>query len=163
LAKKKVVPKKEDDLEGLDDDFLEDVESEYPSLEKKKGKPDEDGEMEAEDEEILEEELEYEMEEIPKPPEYKYLNLAILRGEQENDYRLIVEGQSHGFLNILIKHLLNTEGVNSAAYKVTRIDPPEVFVRLEKGNKIKNILHKAIQSLKNEVDEVEKTFKPLMK
>jgi DNA-directed RNA polymerase subunit L len=163
LAKKKAEPKKEDDLEGLDDDFLDDIESEYPSLEKTKGKQKEDLEMDLEVEEILEEELEYEMEEIPKPAEYKYLNLGILKGEQENDYRLTVEGQSHGFLNILVKHLLSTEGVNSAAYKVTRIDHPEVFVRLEKGNKIKDILHKAIQSLKNEVNEAEKTFKKLMK
>ncbi|MFX0031922.1 MAG: RpoL/Rpb11 RNA polymerase subunit family protein [Candidatus Hodarchaeota archaeon] len=163
MAKKKAIPKKEDDLEGLDDDILDDIEPEYPSLKKSKEKTSEDVEMDIEGEEILEEELEYEMEEIPKPPEYKYLNLSILKGKQENDYHLIVEGQSHGFLNILVKHLLSTDGVNSAAYKVTRIDPPEVFVRLEKGNKIKNILHKAIQSLKDEVEEVKKTFKPLMK
>lgn len=161
MAKKK--PKKEDDLEGLDDDFLDDIETVYPTLKKPKDKQLDDLEREVVDEEGLEEELEYEMEEIPKPPEYKYLNLAIRKGEQENDYRLSVEGQSHGFLNILVKHLLNTEGVNSAAYKVTRIDPPEVFVRLEKGNKIKNILQKAIQSLKNEVDETEKAFKTLIK
>lgn len=161
MAKKK--PKKEDDLEGLDDDFLDDIKSVYPTLKKSKEKQEDDLDLGIGDEEVLEEDLEYEMEEIPKPPEYKYLNLAILKGEQENDYRLSVEGQSHGFLSILVKHLLSTEGVNSAAYKVTRIDPPEVFVRLEKGNKIKNVLQKAIQSLKNEVSEAEKVFKILIK
>ncbi|MFW9771602.1 MAG: RpoL/Rpb11 RNA polymerase subunit family protein [Candidatus Thorarchaeota archaeon] len=161
MAKKK--PKKEDDLEGLDDDFLDDIENVYPTLKKSKEQKENDLDLAIEDEELQEEDLEYEMEEIPKPPEYKYLNLVIVKGEQENDYHLSVEGQSHGFLSILVKHLLNTEGVNSAAYKVTRIDPPEVFVRLEKGNKIKNVLQKAIQSLRNEVSEVEKVFKPIIK
>ncbi|MFX0025325.1 MAG: hypothetical protein ACFE8M_02845, partial [Candidatus Hermodarchaeota archaeon] len=116
MAKKKSEPKEEDEL---DDDLLEDVGDIYPSLGRKNDKNEEGEQFSIEDDEILEEEYEYEMEELPKPPEYKYLNLTLSKGNKENDYKLTVEGQSHGFLNILVKHLLNIEGVKSAAYKVT--------------------------------------------
>ena len=66
-------------------------------------------------------------------------------------------------LNILVKHLLLIEGVNVAAYKVTNIEPPTVFIRLEnsKDYKIKDILYKGIESLRKEVIEVQKLFKKL--
>jgi DNA-directed RNA polymerase subunit L len=63
---------------------------------------------------------------------------------------------------VLVKHLLNIEGVNAAAYQVTRIDPPMVFIRIEDGKKIKNIIHKGIEALRKEVTEVEKLFSKLM-
>ena len=85
----------------------------------------------------------------------------MVKGAKENDYTLSVEGQSHGLCNILVQHLLNTEGVNSAAYKITRINPPEIFIRLEDGFKVKSILFKAIESLRAEVTEVQKVFKKL--
>lgn len=163
MAKKKSELKEEDELKELDDDLLEDVESVYPSLGRKKGKIEEGEQFSVEDDEILEEEYEYETEELPKQPEYKYLNLTLSKGKKENDYKLAVEGQSHGFLNILVKHLLNIEGVKSVAYKVTRIDPPKVFIRMEDGFKIKQVLHKGIQLLRNDVNEVQKLFKTLMK
>ena len=163
MAKKKSEPKEEDELEELDDDLLEDDESVYPSLDRKNGKIEDEDQFSVEDDEILEEEYEYEVEELPKLPEYKYLNLTLSKGKKENDYKLGVEGQSHGFLNILVKHLLNIEGVKSVAYKVTRIDPPEVFIRLEDGYKIKQVLHKGIQLLRNDVNEVQKLFKVIMK
>ncbi|MGB5910590.1 MAG: RpoL/Rpb11 RNA polymerase subunit family protein [Promethearchaeia archaeon] len=163
MAKKKSELKEEDELKELDDDLLEDVESVYPSLSRKKGKIEEGEQFSVEDDEVLEEEYEYEMEELPKQPEYKYLNLTLTKGKKENDYKLAVEGQSHGFLNILVKYLLNIEGVKSVAYKVTRIDPPEVFIRMEDGFKIKQVLHKGIQLLRNDVNEVQKLFKTLMK
>lgn len=163
MAKKKSEPKEEDELEELDDDLLEDGESVYPSLGRKNGKIEYEEQFSVEDDEILEEEYEYELEQLPKQPEYKYLNLTLSKGKKENDYKLAVEGQSHGFLNILVKHLLNIEGVKSVAYKVTRIDPPEVFIRMEDGYKIKQVLHKGIQSLRDDVNEVQKLFKPLMK
>ena len=163
MAKKKSEPKEEDELKELDDDLLEDVESVYPSISRKKGNIEEEEQFGVEDDEILEEDYEYEMEELPKQPEYKYLNLTLSKGKKENDYKLAVEGQSHGFLNIFVKHLLNIEGVKSAAYKVTRIDPPEVFIRMEDGFKIKEVLHKGIQLLRNDVNEVQKLFKVIMK
>lgn len=160
MAKKKSEPKEEDELKELDDDLLEDVKSVYPSLGRKNGKIEEEEQFIVEDDEVLEEEYEIE---LPKQPEYKYLNLTLSKGKKENDYKLAVEGQSHGFLNILVKHLLNIEGVKSVAYKVTRIDPPEVFIRMEDGYKIKQVLHKGIQSLRNDVNIVQKLFKTLMK
>jgi DNA-directed RNA polymerase subunit L len=51
--------------------------------------------------------------------------------------------------------------VNSAAYKITRINPPEIFIRLEDGYKVKKILFKAIENLRAEVTEVQKVFKKL--
>jgi len=60
-----------------------------------------------------------------------------------------------------VQHLLNTEGVNSAAYKITRINPPEIFIRLEDGYEIKKILFKAIETLRTEVTEVQQIFKKL--
>ena len=60
-----------------------------------------------------------------------------------------------------MQHLLETEGVNSAAYKITKITPPEIFIRLEDGYKIKKILFKAIETLRTEVSEVQKIFKKL--
>ena len=75
-----------------------------------------------------------------------------------------MEGQSHGFCNILVKHLLDTEGVNIAAYKVTGIEPPKIFIRLDnlKDYKIKDILHKSIESLRSKVVETQKLFKKLL-
>ncbi len=163
MAKKKSEPKEEDELEEIDDDLLEDGESVYPSLGRKNGKIKDEEQFSLEDDEILEEEYEYEIEPLPKQPKYKYLNLTLSKGKKEKDYKLAVEGQSHGFLNILVKHLLNIEGVKSVAYKVTRIDPPEVFIRMEDGYKIKEVLHKGIQLLRNDVNEVQKLFKTLMK
>jgi DNA-directed RNA polymerase subunit L len=51
--------------------------------------------------------------------------------------------------------------VNSAAYKITRINPPEIFIRLEDGYEVKKILFKAIENLRAEVTEVQKVFKKL--
>jgi len=159
--KKKVEPEEDDDFEDLEED---DFESAYPEIEKKSSEKLKDVKepqpFAAEEEEEIEE-FEYELEEEVEIPEYKYLNLILNKGISENDYELQVEGQSHGFCNILVKHLLIIEGVNMAAYKYTRIDPPQIFIRLEPGYKIKEIIHQGIESLREEILEVQKTFKKL--
>jgi len=73
-----------------------------------------------------------------------------------------MEGQSHGFCNILVRHLLDVEGVNVAAYKITNIDLPKIFLRIKEGYKIKDIIFKGISALSNELSSVEKVFSKLM-
>ena len=163
MAKKKAEPKEEEsDIESEDLFGDEEIESHYPDLSKdsKNGK-------EASSEDLLGDAEEVELEEGfeidtgPELPDYKYLKLAMKKEANENDYTLSVEGQSHGLCNILVQHLLNTEGVNSAAYKITKINPPEIFIRLEDGFKVKSILFKAIENLRAEVTQVQKVFKKL--
>jgi DNA-directed RNA polymerase subunit L len=159
MAKKKAVKtedKIEDEIDELVDELLdeEEIERIYPKLEEKESGP-------SIAEEIIEEE-EFELEEEPRFPDYKYLHLELKRGQGEHDYELLLEGQSHGFCNNLVKHLLNISGVNIAAYKVNNIEPPKIYIRLEKNYKIKDILHKGIESLREEVMEVQKIFKKIM-
>ncbi|MFX1554654.1 MAG: RpoL/Rpb11 RNA polymerase subunit family protein [Promethearchaeota archaeon] len=148
----------------MGDEFLDDEEIEniYPKLEEKE---EVESLLQSADETIEEEELEFELEEEARFPDYKYLNLRLIKGQGENDYELIVEGQSHGFCNILVKHLLEIEGVNIAAYKVSAgIEPPKIFIRVENSKKfkIKDILNKGIESLREEVEEVQKLFNKLI-
>ncbi|MHA1472438.1 MAG: RpoL/Rpb11 RNA polymerase subunit family protein [Promethearchaeota archaeon] len=163
MAKKKAEPKKEDNdiaEEDLVDD--EEVESHYPDLSDNSKSKEESVTIDVVDDEEEEEEdegYEIEPEELPT---YKFLTLALNKGFRDDDYTLSVEGQSHGFCNIYVQHLLETEGVNSAAYKITRLVPPEIFIRLEDGYEIKKILYKAIEKLRAEVGKVEKLFKKLM-
>jgi len=165
MAKKKAVKTEDKDIDEIDElgnEFLndEEIENIYPKLEEKE-------EVESispsTEESIEEEELEFELEEEARFPDYKYINLKLIKGQGENDYELMVEGQSHGFCNILVKHLLEVEGVNIAAYKVTGIEPPKIFIRVENSKKfkIKNILNKGIESLREEVVEIQKLFKKL--
>jgi len=163
VAKKKAEPKKEDnavDKEDLVDD--EEVESHYPDLSDNSKSKEESVTIDVVDDDEEEEEdegYEIEPEELPT---YKFLTLALKKELRDDDYTLSVEGQSHGFCNIYVQHLLETEGVNSAAYKITRLVPPEIFIRLEDGYEIKKILYKAIEKLRAEVGKVEKLFKKLM-
>ncbi len=161
MAKKKAV-KTEDTEEDDIDDLLEDeeIESVYPKIEEKEESVSAPASLE---ETMEEEEEEFEIEEEAKFPDYKYLNVEIKKTQGENDYEILLEGQSHGLLNILVKHLLLIEGVNVAAYKVTNIELPTVFIRLEnsKDYKIKDILYKGIESLRKKVIEVQKLFKKL--
>ncbi|UCD00907.1 MAG: hypothetical protein JSV23_08465 [Promethearchaeota archaeon] len=166
MAKKKPVKtedKDEEELDELVDELLndEDIENVYPKLEEK-----EETELKtpSAEESVEEEELEFEIEEEAMFPDYKYLNLRLSKGQGENDYELMVEGQSHGFCNILVKHLLEIEGVNIAAYKVTGIEPPKIFIRLDNSKKfkIKDILNKGIESLREEVVDVQNLFKKLI-
>ena len=163
MAKKKPVKtedKDEDELDELVDELLDDeqIEDIYPILEDK-----DETEIEPLSAEEDIEEEEFELEEEARFPDYKYLNVELNKGQGENDYELLVEGQSHGFCNILVKHLLEIEGVNIAAYKVTGIEPSKIFIRLDntKDYEIKDILHKGIESLREEVIEVQKLFKKL--
>jgi DNA-directed RNA polymerase subunit L len=163
MAKKKPVKteeKDEDELDELVDELLDDeqIEDIYPKLEDK-----DETEIEPLSAEEDIEEEEFELEEEARFPDYKYLNVELNKGQGENDYELLVEGQSHGFCNILVKHLLEIEGVNIAAYKVTGIEPSKIFIRLDntKDYEIKDILHKGIESLREEVIEVQKLFKKL--
>ena len=167
MAKKRIKKESEEELEDdLGDLEEEEVEIELPKITKKLPK----GEKELEDtfsmaselgEEEDEEELEFELEKKPEFPDYKYLDLKIY-DVTENNYEIEVIGQSHGFCNILVKHLLNIEGVNIAAYKITGLEPPKIYLSLKNDHKIKEILHKGIESLREEVLEVEKLFQKLM-
>ena len=165
MVKKKVVKPEENEEEELgelaDDLFGDDeIDIEYPKV-KEEDLSSSPAIEEADT--TSEEELEFELEEA-RFPEYKHLDLSLNKGTGKNDYELSIEGQSHGFFNILVNHLLNIEGVNIAAYKVTKIEPSKLFIRLEdsKKFKIKDILLKAIESLRAEVLDVQKLFQKLI-
>ena len=161
MAKKKAVKsEEEDELDDLEDELIDDDISEYPKLSEKKEKEVVPSSADDADIDGDEEEEEFEIEEEARFPDYKHLKLNLTKTVGENDYELIIEGQSHDFCNILVKHLLKTEGVNAAAYKVTGIVPAQIFIRLDKG-KIKDILFEAIESLREEVIEVQKQFQKL--
>ena len=165
MAKKKATKPEdteEDEIDELVDDVLDDeeVESVYQKIDEKEKSEPSPASLE---ESIEEEEEEFEIEEEPRFPDYKYLNLEINKGLGENDYEISIEGQSHGLCNILVKHLLEIEGVKIAAYKVNNVELPKIFIRLEnsKNYKIKDILYKGIESLRAKVIEVQKVFKKL--
>ena len=163
MAKKKVQPKEDEELDDFDEEV---VDSHYPEISKTSAKEKEaevDDSEELTEEDAEADEFEFEMEEEAEVLTYKYVDLEISKKSGENDYVIIVKGQSHGFLNILVKHLLETEGVNAAAYKVTRVNPPEIFIRIDKKYKIKDILSKGIEGLRSEVTEVQEVFEKLMK
>jgi DNA-directed RNA polymerase subunit L len=160
LAKKKAEPKEENlDTDDKDD---EEVESHYPDLSDDSKPKEESVSIDVVDDETEEEEDEgFEIEPEPEPT-FKFLTLSMEKGFRDDDYTLYVEGQSHGFCNIFVQLLLETEGVNSAAYKITKLVPPEIFIRLEDGYEIKKILFNTIETLRAEVGKVEKVFKKLM-
>jgi len=170
VAKKKVGPKEEDSaLEDVEDDVFdkEDIDSHYPDVSDDSVKKDETPSAETleQTEKVeSEEELEEEVEQAPELPEYKILKLNLISGPGDNDYTLSLEGQSHGFCNILVKHLLMVEGVKAAAYKITEIaiSPPQIFIRLEDGYKLKETFYKGVDALRNEVAETQKLFKKFM-
>ena len=163
MAKKKAEkPEDEDELDDLEDELSDDDISEYPEISDKKEKEAVPSSTDDDDIEIDEEEP-FEIEEEARYPDYKHLKLDLTKEVGENDYELVIEGQSHGFCNILVKHLLEIEGVNAAAYKITGIVPPQIFIRLDTNEKykIKDILYEAIESLREEVIEVQKLFQKL--
>lgn len=170
MAKKKVGPKEEDsDLEDVGEDIFdkEDIDSHYPDVSNESVKKDETPPTETPEQTEKvesEEESEEEVEQAPEIPEYTILKLNIISGPGDNDYTLTLDGQSHGFCNIFVKHLLMIEGVKAAAYKITEIalSPPQIFIRLEDGYKVKEIFSKGIDGLRNEVAETQKVFKKLM-
>ncbi len=170
MAKKKNA-KSKDEEEGEDSDFddidsLEDLDDDtvFPEIKKElseaKKAPAPVSDEEEEEEEEFEEDYEAELVQVKK--DYKLVKPSIIKGENEYDYELLVEGQSHGFCNILVKHLLKTEGVNIAAYKITRIDPPKIFIRVNDGYDVKDIIRNGMTSLQEEVKSVEKVFQKLM-
>jgi DNA-directed RNA polymerase subunit L len=152
--------KEEEEEDDFDEDLFDDgIADKYPKGGESSGSA-EFSLDESESEE--EEEFEFELEEPEVKKDYKHLKLEIKKGLNENDYVLLVTGQSHGFCNALVKHLLSIEGVVSSAYRVTVIKPPEIFIRLKNGSKINDVLFQAIEALRNEVKDVEKLFKKLM-
>ena len=170
MAKKKVGPKEEDSkLEDIEEDIFdkEDIDSHYPDVSNESVKKEETPSAETleQTEKVKsEEEVEEEVEQAPELPEYTILKLNLISGPGDNDHTLTLEGQSHGFCNIFVKHLLTIEGVKAAAYKITEIalSPPQIFIRLEDGYKLKEIFYKGIDALRNEVAETQKVFKKLM-
>ena len=170
MAKKKKEESEEEELPDFEEDIsdLEDEEIALPKIEKKEPEEEEEvaqtpavssetGEGEEDEYDLLTDE---EPEVIIK--DYKFIKPNIIKGVNEYDYELIMEGQSHGFCNILVKHLLNIDGVNIAAYKITNIDLPKIFLRIQEGFQIKDIVFKGIAALKDELDSVEKVFSELM-
>jgi len=166
MKKKKVEPKEEkldgDDIDGFDDS---EIEIAVPKIEKKPEKTQENevlGDLNM-DEVAAQEDLEFEFEEEPEGVSYKYLRLSLTRGSGENDYTLDIENQSHGLLNALVRQLLEIKGVNIAAYKVTKIEQPKIYIRLENNKyRIKDILFKGIELLREEVGEVHKLFQKII-
>ena len=160
MAKK--TSKEEEEEDDFDEDLFDDgIADEYPKGSKSSTSAKSSFDLdESEPEE--EEEFELEPEELEVKKDYKHLKLEIEKGLNENDYVLLVTGQSHGFCNALVKHLLSIEGVVSSAYRVTVIKPPEIFIRLKNGSKINDVLFQAIEALRDEVKDVEKLFKKLM-
>ncbi len=159
--KKKNEPETKNDDE-LEKDLFEDeeIESVYPKI-KKEGDTEIDDITETKTETEDEEFEDLDLDQEPKAPEYKYFNLSITRGATENDYELICEGQSHGFCNIFVKHLLETEGVVIAAYKMTGIVPPQIYIKLKKGYKIKKILNEGVESVRAEVKKTQTLFQKI--
>ncbi len=169
MAKKKPtkpVVEDEDELDEIEDDLLEedDLLSDFPEGSEKAENGTVSSSIGESDIDSEEEEEIYEIEEEPRYPDYRHLRLNLIKASGDHDYELSIEGQSHGFCNILVKHLLQTEGVTAAAYKVTGIVPPQIFIRLDdsKKIKIKDILLKAIESLREEVLGDQKLFQKLM-
>ena len=169
MAKKKTTKpdvEDEEEVDEIEDELLkeDDLLSEYPKVSETSENGDVSPTIGENDIDSEEEEEPYEVEEEPRYPDYKYMKLGLTKAIGDNDYELSVTGQSHGFCNILVKHLLNTEGVKAAAYKITGIIPPQIFIRLEesKNVKIKDIIYTAIESLREEVLEVQKLFQKLM-
>ncbi len=163
MAKKKAEPK-EEKIDSDDKDLFDDekIESHYPDVSNDSKSKEESIAIDVVDDEDEEEEEEgFDIEPEPEPT-YKFLTLGLKKGIRDEDYVLSVEGQSHGFCNIFVQLLLETEGVNSAAYKITKIEPPEIFIRIEDGYKIKKILYNTIETLRAQVGKVEKVFKKLM-
>lgn len=169
MAKKKKEESEEEELSDLDDDIadLEDEEIALPKIEKKEPEKEEEiAPAPAVSSEIDEEDEDYDLLTDEEPEviikDYKFIKPNIIKGVNEFDYELIMEGQSHGFCNILVRHLLDIDGVNIAAYKITNIDHPKIFLRLQDGFKVKDIINKGISALQDELSTVEKAFSKLM-
>jgi DNA-directed RNA polymerase subunit L len=152
--------KEEEEEDDFDEDLFDDgMADEYPKGSESSSSAESSFGL---DESEPEEEEEFDLEEPEVKKDYKHLKLEIKKGLNENDYVLFVTGQSHGFCNALVKHLLSIDGVVSSAYRITVIKPPEIFIRLKNGSKINDVLFQAIEALRNEVKDVEKLFKKLM-
>ena len=167
MAKKKKEESEEEDLSDFDDELsdLEDEEIALPKIQKKESE-EEEKIAETAPAEYDSEEEDYDLLSDEQPEllvkDYKFVKPNIVKGVNEFDYELIMEGQSHGFCNILVKHLLNIEGVNIAAYKITNIDNPKIFLRIQEGYDVKDVIFKGIAALQDEVKSVEKIFAKLM-
>jgi len=161
MAKKKPVKSEDNVDDDLEEDQLEDDELELPKI-KKEAETVEESESEESGEEEEEEDFEPEEEE-PRFTDYVFLDLSLKRANGENDFELLVEGQSHGFCNIFVKQLLEIEGVDIAAYKITGIVPPQIYIRLKSLSDydIKKILFEAVETLRERVVDVQKLFQKL--
>ncbi|MHA1674504.1 MAG: RpoL/Rpb11 RNA polymerase subunit family protein [Promethearchaeota archaeon] len=136
MAKKKSV---EEELEGEllndDDESIEDsLDVEIPADKTK---------------EELADLLSSQLEEEIQGREFKYMQIQI---EKDNDkeYYIIVRHQSHGFMNYLVSQVLKCKGVDFVAYKITSLDPPKLYVRVEEGLDIKAVLKEALGKMRTE-------------
>jgi len=163
MAKKKKQDSDEEDFEEIEEFENQEIESVYPKIETKgEASAEVSDEILTEEDEELQEDLDFAMEEEEEGPKYKYLDLQIKKGNGKNNYEIFIEGQSHGFLNVFVKHLLSLEAVDLAAYKKTDIEAPKIFLKLKEGHTIKKTLRDGIESLREEVVSAQKVFKDLM-
>lgn len=86
---------------------------------------------------------------------YKYLDVRIDEVVQ-NEYKIAIYNQSHGFCNFLISKLLNVNGVLYAAYKKTSLEPASVDLRIEPGKDVKKILKDAIDKMRDDLKMMQK-------
>lgn len=155
MAKKK----KSDSDEELDDlDELEDQEIDIAIPKVGEEEAEELEVDEGEVDEFLDEDMDLGFEEEPEEEKYKHLKLNLVEKAEKNSYELKVIEQSHGFCNILVKTLLKLEGVDMAAYKVTKIAPAQIFIQLKDGYDINDILYEGITSLREQMEEVRELF-----
>ncbi|MGQ4872538.1 MAG: RpoL/Rpb11 RNA polymerase subunit family protein [Promethearchaeia archaeon] len=159
MGKKKKVSL--DDDEYLDDLEDGDFETEYPTLEKKEKESQKEMEKKAEEKSEMEEQIAdfgLEIDDEIRTQKFKYVNPKIIKGKRDRDYEILMEGQSHGFCNILVKHILEVDGVDIAAYKSTGLEPAKIFIRVKDGYDIRQILRKGADSLRDEVIQVRDLF-----
>jgi len=157
MAKKK--QKKEEIEEDLDeglfgDDSLDDIgivdseefmgEGEGPAIPADFKVPDEKLDVERRLKRKLSEELEETQE------NYKHLQVNII-SLGKNEYMVIIRHQGHGFLNYFTSKILKIKGVEYAAYKVTNLDHPRIYIHTDGSKEIKNILKEAVKKMKIEL------------
>ncbi len=158
---KKDKEKKDDDLEGLDEDLEEMFKDVDKGAKAPKAPaapaapaaplPPEGGEF-GEDA-MMEEHEEEEEEKEPYDPRPLILSI---RRQEANRVEFEIAKQSHGFCNLLRRILLDDDRVILAAYKFDYFNPPRFIVELHNAKQIKTVLNDATKRIKEELLELEK-------
>lgn len=93
---------------------------------------------------------EEEIEETEKKRDYKHLEINI-EEIAKDEYIVYILHQSHGFLNYMVSKLLKIKGVVFAAYKISSIDHPNIYIKIDGTKDIKNILNEVIKIMRIEI------------